>query len=85
MIKTTLSIEGMACSMCEAHICEVIRRAEPEAKKVTASHKKGEASFLTEKEPNLEALRAAIAQTGYTMRSGESAPYEKKPLFGFGR
>ena len=27
MIKTTLKIEGMMCSMCEAHICDTIRKA----------------------------------------------------------
>ena len=36
MIMTTLKIEGMMCSMCEAHICEAIRKAVPEAKKVKA-------------------------------------------------
>lgn len=45
MIKTTLKIEGMTCGMCEAHICETIRKAVPGAKKVTASHKRGEASL----------------------------------------
>ena len=85
MLKTTLNIEGMACGMCEAHICDVIRKTVPEAKKVTASHKKGEASFLTEGQVDLEKLRTAIAETGYTMRSGESAPFEKKSIFGFGR
>ena len=85
MLKTTLNIKGMACSMCEAHINDVIRKTIPEAKKVAASQKKGEASFLAETEVDLEKLRAAIAKTGYTMRFGESAPYEKKPLFGFGR
>ena len=82
MLKTTLKIEGMACGMCEAHICDVIRRTIPEAKKVSASHKKGEASFLTEGPAALEALQAAIGATGYTMLSGESEPYEKKSLFG---
>ena len=38
MIKTTLKIEGMMCSMCEAHINDVIRKAVPGAKKVSSSH-----------------------------------------------
>ena len=46
MLKTTLKIDGMMCSMCEAHIQEVIRKSVPGAKKVSASHSKGEASFL---------------------------------------
>ena len=81
MFKTNLKIDGMACGMCEAHICEVIRKALPEAKKVTASHKKGEASFLSDALPEEETLKNAIAATGYSCLSVESGPYEKKGLF----
>ena len=82
MIKTVLKIEGMACGMCEAHICETIRKAVPGAKKVTASHKRGEAGFLSDTAPDEEKLKNAIAATGYTCLSVESGPYEKKGLFG---
>ncbi|MBQ6067168.1 MAG: hypothetical protein IJK89_10135 [Clostridia bacterium] len=82
MIKTTLKIDGMMCGMCEAHICDTIRRAIPEAKKVTASHRCGEASFLTESGVDATALKAAVDETGYTCHYMESVPYEKKGLFG---
>ena len=82
MIKTTLIIEGMMCSMCEAHICDTIRKAVPSAKKVSASHAKGEASFLTEDAVDAERLKAAIDSTGYTCLGVDSAPYEKRGLFG---
>ena len=82
MIQTTLKIDGMMCSMCEAHICETIRKAVPAAKKVTASKGKKEASFLTEEAVDLDALKAAIDATGYTCLSAESAQYEKKGWFG---
>ncbi len=82
MIKTTLKIDGMMCSMCEAHICETIRKAVPASKKVAASKGKKEASFLTEEAVDAEALRAAVNATGYTCLGIESAPYEKKGLFG---
>ena len=78
MIKTTLKIDGMMCSMCEAHIKDVIRRAVPGATTVSASHAKGEASFLTEVAADEKILKEAIAATGYTCLSVESAPYEKK-------
>ena len=81
MIQTTLKIDGMMCSMCEAHICDVIRRAVPGAKKVSASHAKGEAGFLTEEAVDETLLKDAIAATGYTCLSAESAPYEKKGWF----
>ena len=81
MIKTTLKIDGMMCSMCEAHICDTIRKAVPGAKKVSASHRSGEASFLTEAAVDESLLKDAVAATGYTCLSVSSEPYEKKGLF----
>ena len=82
MLKTTLKIDGMMCSMCEAHICEVIRKAVPGAKKVAASHTKGEASFLSEEPADESALKNAVGATGYACLSVAAAPYEKKGWFG---
>ena len=41
MIKTTMKIDGMMCGMCEAHVCDAIRKAVPSAKKITASRSNG--------------------------------------------
>ena len=82
MIKTTIKIDGMMCGMCEAHVCDAIRKAVPDAKKVSANRSKKEATFLTEKEADADVLKAAIDATGYTCLGIESAPYEKKGLFG---
>ncbi len=82
MEKITVKIEGMMCGMCEAHIRDVIRKTVPDAKKVAASRKKGEASFLTESAVDEDKLRAAIAETGYVCTLVTTAPYEKKGLFG---
>ena len=81
MIKTTLKIDGMMCGMCEAHICDVIRKTVPSAKKVSASHSKGEASFITEKAVDEDLLKKAVDATGYTCLNIESGPYEKKSWF----
>ncbi len=81
-LKTTLTIDGMMCGMCEAHICDIIRKTVPDAKKVAASHQKGEASFLTENAVDENGLRAAIAATGYACTLVTTVPYEKKGLFG---
>ena len=78
MIKTTLKIDGMMCGMCEAHICDVIRNTVPSAKKVSASHSKGEASFITDGAVDEDRLKKAIDATGYTCLSLDAAPYEKK-------
>ena len=81
MIKTTLKIEGRMCGMCEAHICNTIRKTVPSAKKVVASRGKGEASFLTDDAIDEQALKKAISETGYSCLSAESVPYEKKGFF----
>lgn len=82
MIKTTMTIEGMMCGMCEAHIKDVIRRAEPGARKLSASHSRGEASFVTEEAPDGERLRQAVAATGYVCTGLRSEFCEKKGWFG---
>lgn len=82
MIKTSMKIDGMMCGMCEAHVCDAIRKAVPSAKKVSASRNKKEAFFLTEEAVDADSLKAAINATGYTCLGIESAPYEKKGLFG---
>ena len=82
MFKTTLKIDGMMCGMCEAHIADVIRKKVPDAKKVSASHSKGRATFLSETEPSEEELKSAIAETGYTCLEVNSGIYFKKGLFG---
>lgn len=80
MVKTILKINGMACSMCESHINNVIR-SEFEVKKVKASHKTGTAEIISENALDKEKLERAIAQTGYEVESYSSEPYEKKSLF----
>ncbi len=82
MIRTTLKIDGMMCGMCEAHVCDAIRKTVPSAKKVTASRSRKEASFLTDEAVDTAGLKAAVEATGYTCLDVSSAPYEKKGLFG---
>lgn len=82
MYKITLKIEGMACGMCEAHVCDALRNAL-KPKKVTASHSKGEAVVLSEGPIEETAFAAALNGTGYALLSVSTQPYEKKGLFGF--
>ena len=81
MVKTVLTIDGMACGMCESHVNDAIRNAL-RVKKVTSSHAKGETEILSEEPLDEEALRAAIKETGYDLVSISAAPYEKRGLFG---
>lgn len=82
MIQTTVKISGMACSMCEAHINDTIRRAFS-VEKVASSHTKGETVILSREPLDEAALRVAIDATGYTAGEIRAAPYEKKGLFSF--
>ena len=82
MVRTTVKVSGMACSMCEAHINDAIRAAFP-VKKVSSSHSRGETVILSQEPPDENALRAAINATGYTAGEIRAAPYEKKGLFSF--
>ena len=84
MIKTVLKIDGMMCSMCEAHMNDAIRKALP-VKKVTSSHAKGETEILSEAPLDEAKLKAAVAATGYTLRGITVEPYEKKGFSLFGR
>ena len=80
MIQVTLKIDGMMCGMCESHINDCIR-SYFQIKKVTSSHTKGETA------PGLDKLKAAIAETGYTVTDAKVETIEKKSgLFGlFGK
>ena len=82
MKKITVKIDGMMCGMCEAHICNTIRSAIPDAKKVSASRKSGEATFLSDGALDEEVLKKAIADTGYTFVSVSTEEYKKRGLFG---
>ena len=82
MIQTTVQVSGMACSMCEAHVNDVVRSALS-IQKVTSSHGKGETVILSDEPLDADKLREAINATGYQVGDISSAPYEKKGLFSF--
>ena len=84
MIKTTLRIDGMMCSMCECHINDTLRRSF-KILKVSSSHKKGTAEIISEAPLDEEALRRAVAETGYRVTEIKTEPYEKKRFSLFGR
>ena len=77
MVKITLEIDGMACSMCEAHVNDAIRKAFA-VKKVSSSHTKGRTEILSQMPLEEEKLKTAIEATGYKVISVSSEPYEKK-------
>ena len=81
MVQTTLKVDGMMCGMCE-NVNEVVRKTA-QVEKVTSSHTKGETVIVSAQPLDIEALKAAIADTGYTVTGAEEKPYEKKGFFSF--
>lgn len=77
MVKTTLKIDGMMCSMCEAHMNDLVRQ-NCKVKKVTSSAKNGETVVISEEPLDISMLDKEIKGIGYTMLSHESEPYEEK-------
>lgn len=82
MVETLLRVDGMICGMCESHINDVVRKTA-RVNKVTSSHTKGETVIVSEQPVDVEALKAAIAETGYTVTGVQTRPYEKKGFFSF--
>ena len=76
MLQYTIAVEGMACSMCEAHVNDAVRKAFP-IKKVTSSHSKGQTQILCENRLDEDALRSAISATGSQVLCIQSAPFER--------
>ena len=70
MIKTTIKIDGMMCSMCEAHINQTIRK-NFDVKKVRADRRKKEAVIESEEALDKEKLKNVIDETGYTFMGFE--------------
>lgn len=80
MTKITLTVDGMMCGMCEAHVNDAVRKAF-RVKKVTSSHSRGETVILTENDIDEDSLYAAVNATGYEVKGVSKEPYEKKGLF----
>ena len=76
----TMKIDGMMCSMCEAHMNDLVRQ-NCNVKKVTSSAKNGETVVISEEPLDISMLDKEIKGIGYTLLSHESEPYEKKGLF----
>lgn len=81
MIETTLLVDGMMCSMCEAHVNDAIRQHFA-VKKVTSSHTKGKTVILSAAPLDEQTLRETLNATGYTVRAVSSKAAERRGLFG---
>ncbi len=82
MNKITAKVEGMMCGMCEAHMCDALREAFPDAQSVKADRKNCELTFVINGELDAAKLEKTVKDTGYTFVSASSEPYVKRGLFG---
>ncbi|MGN0584133.1 MAG: heavy-metal-associated domain-containing protein, partial [Ruminococcus sp.] len=80
MLKITLKLEGMMCSMCEAHASEAVREAW-KIKKVNSSHKNGETVIITENDISDADLKDVMEKTGFKVLSIIREPFEKRRFF----
>jgi copper chaperone len=78
MLAYEVFIEGMACGMCEAHISDTLRNTFPDIRRLTVSHRKNLASFISNEKLDEETLRDAIEKTGYRYRGCDVQPWEPK-------
>ncbi|MCD7755742.1 MAG: cation transporter [Firmicutes bacterium] len=78
MNQVTLQIDGMMCGMCEAHVCDAIRKVCGEKAKVSASHTAGTATIVLDGAPDIARIKHAIRETGYTVKDVTVAPFEKR-------
>ena len=67
-VKTTLTVDGMMCGMCETHIQEAIRN-NFDVKKVKANHQKGTVVIMSEHRLDDNKLKDVIRETGYTLQN----------------
>ncbi|MBR6332076.1 MAG: cation transporter [Dehalococcoidales bacterium] len=77
MIETTLKIDGMMCDMCEAHVNQAVRNSI-KIKKVSSSHKTGQAVILSEAPVDIEKVGKALGEFGYKILSVDTQEVEKK-------
>ena len=81
MIKYTINVCGMMCSMCESHVNESIRNSFV-VKKVSSSHKKERTEIIAEQELDKQRLKEVISELGYEVGTITKEEYRKKGLFG---
>ena len=63
-MKTIVQVDGMMCSMCEAHINDAVRR-NLNVSKVKSNRRKKETIIESAEPLDPEKIRETIEQTGY--------------------
>lgn len=72
-----MTVEGMMCGMCEAHVNDALRKV-PGVRKAAASRSKKQAVVQCDGSVSDEALLKAVNDTGYQASNLREADGEKK-------
>lgn len=80
MKEIIYQIDGMKCSMCEAHVNDAVRKVV-NVKKIKSSHKKNNTIIICEDNVDEAIIEEAINNQGYKIISKDSHNYVKKGLF----
>ncbi len=63
----TVTVNGMMCGMCEAHVNDIIRK-NFDVKKVKSSHTKNQTVIVSSEELNEDAIKQSIRSMGYEVK-----------------
>lgn len=63
-----LSVDGMMCGMCEAHVNNLLYKRFPFLKKVKSSARKGTTLVRSPQELSEEDIRSAFLDSGYIVK-----------------
>lgn len=80
-MKKMITVEGMMCGMCEAHVNDALRKV-PGVRKASSSRARKQAVVECDETVSDEMLLEAIQATGYQASDVRPALDEKRGLFG---
>ena len=63
----TVTVNGMMCGMCEAHVNDIVRK-NFDVKKVKSSHIKNKTVIVSSVELDEDAIKQSIRSTGYEVK-----------------
>ena len=84
MVKTTISITGMMCPKCEAHMNEAFKAAF-KVKSVESSHKDKQTVIVSKDALDEKLIADTVSNAGYKLEGISNEEIEKKGFSLFGK
>lgn len=76
MVKVIMEVEGMHCEMCEKRVNNAVKAvAAPQS--ISSSAKDNKTEFVAAEAPDEAAVRAAVEDMGFTVKSYSAEAYKK--------